>query len=197
MAVTLPIYMDHMATTPVAPEVFEAMRPYFCERFGNPASRNHAFGWVAEEAVELARGQVAHLLGCKPAEIVWTSGATEANNLAIKGVAAAYQEKGRHIVTSRTEHHAVLDTCKRLEREGYQVTYLPVDNSGRVDPTDVERAIRRDTILISIMDGFSFASQFFHGSPGRDSSVEQTAAKSQHDFWMLTSSDGSFRPIAS
>ena len=151
MTVILPIYMDHLATTPVAPEVFEAMRPYFCERFGNPASRSHSFGWVAEEAVEQARAQVAHLLGCKPAEIVWTSGATEANNLAIKGVAAAYQEKGRHIVTSGIEHHAVLDTCRRLEREGYQVTYLPVDDSGRVDPIDVERAIRRDTILISIM----------------------------------------------
>jgi len=151
MAVTLPIYMDHMATTPVAPEVFEAMRPYFCERFGNPASRSHSFGWVAEEAVELARAQVARLLGCKAAEIVWTSGATEANNLAIKGVAAAYREKGRHIVTSQIEHHAVLDTCKRLEREGYEVTYLPVDQDGRLDPADVERAIRKDTILISIM----------------------------------------------
>ncbi|MDE2322051.1 MAG: IscS subfamily cysteine desulfurase [candidate division NC10 bacterium] len=151
MAVTLPIYMDHQATTPVASEVFEAMRPYFCERFGNPASRNHPFGWVAEEAVEQARAQVAHLLGCKAAEIVWTSGATEANNLAIKGVAAAYREKGRHIITSRTEHHAVLDTCRRLEHEGCQVTYLPVDKTGRVDPGDVERAIRKDTVLISIM----------------------------------------------
>src|SRR5574341_389227 len=151
MAVTLPIYMDHMATKPVDSEVFEAMRPYFCERFGNPASRSHAFGWVAEEAVEQARAQVAHLLGCKPAEIVWTSGATEANNLAIKGVAAAYREKGRHLITSRTEHHAVLDTCKRLEREGCQVTYLPVDTTGLVDPADVERAIRKDTVLISIM----------------------------------------------
>lgn len=151
MAITLPIYMDHLATTPVAPEVFEAMRPYFCERFGNPASRSHPFGWVAEEAVEQARAQVAHLLGCKAAEIVWTSGATEANNLAIKGVAAAYREKGRHLITSRIEHHAVLDTCKRLEQEGCQVTYLPVDRTGRVDPGDVERAIRKETVLISIM----------------------------------------------
>lgn len=151
MAITLPIYMDHLATTPVAPEVFEAMRPYFCERFGNPASRSHSFGWVAEEAVEQARAQAARLLGCKAAEIVWTSGATEANNLAIKGVAAAYREKGRHLITSRIEHHAVLDTCKRLEQEGCQVTYLPVDGTGRVDPGDVERAIRRETVLISIM----------------------------------------------
>ena len=151
MSITLPIYMDHHSTTPVAPEVFEAMRPYFCERFGNAASRSHPFGWAAEEAVEQARAQVAHLLGCKPAEIVWTSGATEADNLAIKGVAAAYREKGRHIITSGIEHHAVLDPCKRLEREGYQVTYLPVDRTGRVDPADVERAITKETILISIM----------------------------------------------
>ena len=151
MPVSLPIYMDHHATTPVAPEVFEAMRPYFCERFGNAASRSHPFGWAAEEAVEQARAQVAHLLGCKAAEIVWTSGATEADNLAIKGVAAAYREKGRHLITSRIEHHAVLDPCKRLEREGYQVTYLPVDATGRVDPADVEQAITKETILISIM----------------------------------------------
>ncbi len=151
MVVTLPLYMDHLATTPVAPEVFEAMRPYFCERFGNSASRSHPFGWIAEEAVELARAQVAHLFGCKAAEIVWTSGATEANNLAIKGVAAAYREKGRHLITSVIEHHAVLDPCRRLEREGCQVTYLPVDGTGRIDPDDVERAIRKDTILISIM----------------------------------------------
>jgi cysteine desulfurase len=149
--VTLPIYMDHHSTTPVAPEVFEAMRPYFSEHFGNAASRNHQFGWAAEEAVEQARVQVAHLLGCKPAEIVWTSGATESDNLAIKGVAAAYREKGRHLITSQIEHHAVLDSCRRLEREGYRVSYLPVDRSGRVDPADVERAITKETILISIM----------------------------------------------
>ena len=149
--VTIPIYMDHHSTTPVAPEVFEAMRPYFSEHFGNAASRNHQFGWAAEEAVEQARVQVAHLLGCKPAEIVWTSGATESDNLAIKGVAAAYREKGRHLVTSQIEHHAVLDSCQRLEREGYRVSYLPVDRSGRVDPADVERAITKETILISIM----------------------------------------------
>ncbi|MGH7411083.1 MAG: IscS subfamily cysteine desulfurase [Candidatus Methylomirabilis sp.] len=151
MSMPGPIYMDHHSTTPVAPEVFEAMRPYFIEHFGNAASRNHPFGWAAEEAVEQARAQVAHLLGAKPAEIVWTSGATESNNLAIKGVAAAYREKGRHLITSQIEHHAVLDTCKRLEREGYAVTYLPVDRTGLVDLADVERAITKETILISIM----------------------------------------------
>jgi cysteine desulfurase len=151
MSVKLPIYMDHHSTTPVAPEVFEAMRPYFMERFGNAASRNHPFGWAAEEAVEQARAQVARLLGAKPAEIVWTSGATESNNLAIKGAAAAYQEKGRHLITSQIEHHAVLDTCKRLEKDGYAVTYLPVDRYGLVDPADVERAMTKQTILISIM----------------------------------------------
>ena len=151
MSVKAPIYMDHHSTTPVAPEVFEAMRPYFIERFGNAASRNHPFGWAAEEAVEQARAQVAHLLGAKSAEIVWTSGATESNNLAIKGVAAAYREKGRHLITSQIEHHAVLDTCKRLEKEGYSVTYLPVDGTGWVDPADVERAITKETILLSIM----------------------------------------------
>jgi cysteine desulfurase len=150
-SVKLPIYMDHHSTTPVAPEVFEAMRPYFMEHFGNAASRNHQFGWAAEEAVEQARAQVARLLGCKPAEIVWTSGATESDNLAIKGVAAAYREKGRHVITSRIEHHAVLDSCRRLEKEGYKVTYLPVDRTGRIDPADVERAITKETILISIM----------------------------------------------
>jgi len=151
MTIKMPIYMDHHSTTPVAAEVFEAMRPYFMERFGNAASRNHPFGWAAEEAVEQARAQVARLLGAKPAEIVWTSGATESNNLAIKGVAAAYQEKGRHLITSQIEHHAVLDTCKRLEKDGYAVTYLPVDRSGMVDLADVERAITKQTILISIM----------------------------------------------
>ena len=151
MSVKLPIYMDHHSTTPVAPEVFEAMRPYFMEHFGNAASRNHPFGWAAEEAVEQARAQVAHLLGAKSAEIVWTSGATESNNLAIKGVAAAYREKGRHLITSKIEHHAVLDTCVRLEKEGCAVTYLPVDRTGLVDPADVERAIAKETILISIM----------------------------------------------
>ncbi len=151
MALKLPIYMDHHATTPVDPEVLEAMLPYFTEHFGNAASRNHSFGWKAEEAVEESREKIARLAGCKPAEIVFTSGATESDNLAIKGVAWAYREKGNHIITCKIEHHAVLDSCKRLEREGFEVTYLPVDKDGLVDPEDVKRAITDRTILITIM----------------------------------------------
>lgn len=151
MAVKLPIYMDHHATTPVAPEVFEAMRPYFLERFGNAASRNHAFGWAAESAVEAARSQIALLIGCKPVELVFTSGATESDNLAIKGVAQAYREKGTHIITSQIEHHAVLDSCKRLQKDGFQVTSLPVSRDGRVEPSDVAKALTPKTILVSIM----------------------------------------------
>ncbi len=151
MPVKLPIYMDHHATTPVAPEVFEAMRPYFVEQFGNAASRTHAFGWAAEAAVEAARAQVADLIGCKPIEVVFTSGATESDNLAVKGVAQAYREKGNHLITSQIEHHAVLDSCRRLEKEGFQVTYLPVSRDGLVDPADVARAITPKTILVSIM----------------------------------------------
>ncbi len=151
MALKLPIYMDHHATTPVAPEVFEAMRPYFLEHFGNAASRSHVFGRVAETAVETARTQVAHAIACKPMEVVFTSGATEADNLALKGVAHACREQGTHLITSAVEHHAVLDTCKRLEREGFEVTYLPVDQHGRVDPDSVAKAITPHTILVSIM----------------------------------------------
>jgi cysteine desulfurase len=143
--------MDHNATTPVAPEVFEAMRPYFMEQFGNAASRSHPFGWAAEAAVETARSQVAHLIGCKPVEVVFTSGATESDNLAIKGVAYAYREKGNHLITSQFEHHAVLDPCKRLEKEGFEVTYLPVTRFGLVDPEDVAKAITPRTILVSVM----------------------------------------------
>jgi cysteine desulfurase len=151
MAVKLPIYMDHQATTPVDPEVFEAMRPYFLEQFGNAASRSHAFGWAAEGAVETARAAVATLIGAKPVEIVFTSGATESDNLALKGVAEAYREKGAHIVTSAIEHHAVLDTCKRLEKTGFLVSYVSVDRYGMVDPEAVARAITPKTILVSIM----------------------------------------------
>ena len=143
--------MDHHATTPVAPEVFEAMRPYFLEHFGNAASRNHAFGWAAEGAVETARAEVARLIGCKPIEVVFTSGATESDNLALKGVAEAYRDKGRHLITSQVEHPAVLDACKRLEKDGYQVTYLPVDRHGMVDPAALARAITPKTVLVSIM----------------------------------------------
>ena len=148
---TLPIYMDNHATTPVDPRVFEAMRPYFTGHFGNAASRNHSFGWEAEEAVEKARKQVAALIGATAKEIVWTSGATESNNLALKGVAEMYAEKGNHIITAATEHKAVLDTCKRLEKEGLRVTYLPVQTNGLVDLDRLREAITDKTILISIM----------------------------------------------
>ena len=147
----LPIYMDNNATTPVDGRVLEAMLPYFCEEYGNAASRNHSFGWRAEEAVGRAREQVARLIGAKPREIIFTSGATESDNLALKGVAEMYREKGDHIITQVTEHKAVLDSAKRLERQGFEVTYLPVDRDGLVDPDDVRRALRETTILISIM----------------------------------------------
>jgi cysteine desulfurase len=151
MAVKLPIYMDNHATTPVDPRVVDAMLPYFTERFGNAASRNHSFGWAGEEAVENARAQVASLIGATPKEIIFTSGATESDNLMIKGVAEMYREKGNHIVTQAIEHKAVLDTCKRLEKYGYEVTYLPVQRDGRVNPEDVRKAITPKTILITIM----------------------------------------------
>jgi cysteine desulfurase len=151
MAVKLPIYLDHQATTPVAPEVFEAMRPYFMEDFGNPSSLNHPFGWSAGQAVEAARAKVAGLIRSQPGEIVFTSGATEADNLAIKGVAHAYREKGTHLITTQFEHHAVLDACRRLEKEGFRVSYLPVGREGVVDPADVEKAITPKTTLVSVM----------------------------------------------
>src|SRR6187549_1789562 len=147
----LPIYMDYHATTPVDPRVLETMLPFFSEKFGNSASRNHAFGWEAEEAVEAARKQVADLIGANAKEIVFTSGATEANNLAIKGAAEMYREKGNHIITCVTEHKAVIDTCKKLEKEGYRVTYLPVQKDGRISLDELKAAITDKTILISIM----------------------------------------------
>jgi len=151
MSVKLPIYFDNHATTPVDPRVLEAMLPYFGDKFGNAASRNHSFGWAGEEAVENARGQVASLIGATPKEIIFTSGATESDNLMIKGVAEMYREKGNHIITQAIEHKAVLDTCKRLEKYGYEVTYLPVKKDGRVDPEDVRKAIKPTTILITVM----------------------------------------------
>jgi cysteine desulfurase len=149
--VKLPIYMDNHATTPMDPRVLEAMMPYFNERFGNAASRNHQFGWEAEQAVENAREQIAKLIGASAKEIIFTSGATESDNLAIKGVAEMYREKGNHIITAVTEHKAVLDTCKRLEKQGYRVTYLPVQADGLVSLDDLKRAIDDKTILVSIM----------------------------------------------
>ena len=151
MAVNLPIYMDNHATTPVDPRVLDAMLPYFTQKFGNAASRNHAFGWAGEEAVETARQQIASLINATPKEIIFTSGATESDNLMIKGIAEMYREKGNHIITQAIEHKAVLDTCKRLEKYGYEVTYLAVGKDGRVDPEDVRKAITPKTILITIM----------------------------------------------
>jgi cysteine desulfurase len=151
MTLQLPIYMDNHATTPVDPRVLQAMLPYFNEKFGNAASRNHEFGWKAEEAVENARAQIARLIGGSPKEIVFTSGATESVNLAIKGAAEADGEKGRHIITLVTEHKAVIDTCKRLEKEGCEVIFLPVNREGLVDPEEVARAITPRTILISVL----------------------------------------------
>jgi cysteine desulfurase len=146
------VYMDNHATTPVDPRVLDAMLPYFTERFGNAASRNHSFGWTAEAAVDRAREQVAALINAKPKEIIFTSGATESDNLALKGVVEFYKEKGNHIITVATEHKAILDTCKALERKGLiTVTYLPIDETGLVDPEDVRKAITDKTILISIM----------------------------------------------
>ena len=148
-----PIYLDYHATTPMDERVLEAMLPYFREHFGNAASRNHAFGWVAEEAVEKARKQIASLINANPKEIVFTSGATESNNLAIKGVAEMYAEKGNHIITAATEHKAVLDTCKRLEKRGCRVTYLPVRPDGLIDLDQLRDSITDKTILVSIMYG--------------------------------------------
>ena len=150
-AVKLPIYMDNHATTRVDPRVLEAMLPYFGEIYGNAASRNHEFGWVAEQAVDNAREQVAKLIGATAKEIVLTSGATESNNLAIKGVAEMYREKGNHIITEVTEHKCVLDTCKRLEKHGYRVTYLPVQKDGLIDLNQLKDSMTDQTILVSIM----------------------------------------------
>src|SRR3989337_926036 len=149
----LPIYLDHNATTPCDPRVVEAMVPYFTQHFGNSASRNHPFGWEAEEAVDYGREQVAKLIGADPKEIIFTSGATEADNLAIKGVFDMYASKGNHIITATTEHKAVLDTCKHLAKNGAEVTYLQVDPEGMINLQELEAAIKPNTILISIMYG--------------------------------------------
>jgi cysteine desulfurase len=149
----LPIYLDNNATTPLDPRVLEAMLPYFTNKFGNAASRNHAFGWVAEEGVDYAREQVAKLIGCTEKEIIFTSGATEADNLGIKGVFEMYAEKGNHIITATTEHKAVLDTCKHLEKQGARVTYLKVKADGLIDLAELEAAMTPETILVTIMYG--------------------------------------------
>lgn len=153
MNISIPIYMDYSATTPVDERVAEKMMAYLTRQgqFGNPASRSHEFGWKAEEAVELARKQVADLINADPREIIWTSGATESNNLAIKGVAHFYQKQGKHIVTLKTEHKAVLDSCRQLEREGYEVTYLDPEPNGLLDLDKFKAALRDDTVLVSIM----------------------------------------------
>ncbi len=149
----LPIYLDNNATTKVDPRVFEAMTPYFLENFGNAASRNHSFGWSAEEAVDYAREQIAKLIGASEKEIIFTSGATESNNLALKGVFEMYAQKGKHIITCITEHKAILDSCKHLEKQGAELTYLPVAEDGMLDLELLKNAIRPDTILVSIMYG--------------------------------------------
>ena len=151
MNMKLPIYLDYSATTPVDPRVAQKMMTYLTEHFGNPASRSHPFGWEAEKAVEEARGHVAALMNADPREIVWTSGATEGNNLAIKGAAQFYKTKGKHLITQKTEHKAVLDTCRELERQGFEVTYLETEQNGLVDLEKFKAAIRPDTILVSIM----------------------------------------------
>src|ERR1051325_7160251 len=153
MAIKLPIFMDYHSTTPVDPRVLDTMLPYFTEKFGNAASRSHSFGWVAEEAVDYAREQVAKLINADPKEIIFTSGATEGDNLAIKGVFEMYASKGNHIITCTTEHKAVLDTCKHVEKIGGQVTYLEVEPDGLVDLVKLEAAITPKTILIAIMYG--------------------------------------------
>jgi cysteine desulfurase len=147
----LPIYLDYSATTPVDPRVAQKMIPYLTEHFGNPASRSHSFGWESEKAVEGARSEVAALVNCDPKDIIWTSGATASNNLAIKGAAHFYKSKGKHLVTVKTEHKAVLDTMRELEREGYEVTYLDVQPSGLLDLEKFKTALRPDTVLASVM----------------------------------------------
>src|SRR5262247_2933196 len=148
MAVTFPIFMDAQSTTPADPRVVEAMLPYFTQKYGHPASRNHPFGWEAEAAVDTARGQLAALIGARdPKEIVFTSGGTESINLALKGVAEMYREKGTHVVTTAIEQRATLDTCKRLERQGFTVTYVPVRPDGLIDVAEIEKALTDKTIL--------------------------------------------------
>jgi cysteine desulfurase len=149
--VKVPVYMDYHATTPVDPRVLDAMIPFFTEQFGNPASRQHYFGWVAEEAVDESRKKIARMLNAEPREVYFTSGATESNNLAIKGVVEAYSQKGKHVITSQIEHKSVFDVCKKLARRGYDVTFLPVDQYGLIDIRQLKASIKNSTILVSMM----------------------------------------------
>jgi cysteine desulfurase len=151
MVADKPIYLDYAATTPLDPQVLEAMMPYLTSEFGNAASRNHPYGWAAEKGVDTAREQIAANIGANPKEIIWTSGGTESNNLALKGIAEMWQEKGKHIITQETEHKSVMDVCKALERKGFEVTYLKVDRYGQVDAEQVRAALTPKTILISVM----------------------------------------------
>ena len=151
--IKLPVYLDYQSTTPLDPRVFEAMTPYFLETFGNAASRNHSFGWTSEEAVDYAREQIAKLIGASEKELIFTSGATESNNLALKGVFEMYARRGNHIITATTEHKAVLDACAHLEKQGAEVTYLPVKEDGMIDLELLRSAIKENTILVSIMYG--------------------------------------------
>jgi cysteine desulfurase len=153
MSIKFPIYMDYNATTPTDPRVLEAMLPYFCEVYGNASSSNHKFGWEAEEAVSKARRQVAELIGARATEIIFTAGSTESNNISIKGIAEIYKEKGNHIITCTSEHKAILETCEYLEQNGYEVTYLKVDETGLIDLNELKNAITDKTILVSIMSG--------------------------------------------
>ena len=146
-----PVYLDYSATTPIDPRVVEAMMPYLTDSFGNPASRSHSFGWSAEQAVESSRKFVSELVGCDSKELVWTSGATESINLALKGAASFYKDKGKHIITVKTEHKATLDACRELEREGFEVTYLDVMENGLIDIDTFKSSLRQDTILVSVM----------------------------------------------
>src|SRR6202042_3643071 len=151
LALKIPVYLDYQATTPMDPRVLEKMLPYFSEKFGNPHSRSHAYGWESEAATDLAREQVAALIGATEKEIVFTSGATESNNIAIKGVARFYKDKKNHIITPVTEHKCVLDSCRHLEQEGFEVTYLPVQPNGLIDLNALRAAIRENTVLVSVM----------------------------------------------
>ena len=146
-----PVYLDYSATTPIDPRVVDAMMPYLTESFGNPASRSHSFGWSAEKAVESSRKFVSELIGCDSKELVWTSGATESINLALKGAASFYKDKGKHVVTIKTEHKATLDACRELEREGFEVSYLDVMENGLIDIEALKSSLREDTILVSVM----------------------------------------------